>query len=408
MMKTNKKIHGVTLIELMIALAISSIFLIGVVTIYGNSKRSYVAGEEFAYLQESGRIGMKFMVEDIRMAGYMGCAWNDGDASKFQCYLDTTANDNYICDNIAVGLAGYEAAGTPANNAIAYGITLTTPADPDSTLVTGAVGNWSNSVDTQLSPSFPMATRPPVAGSDIIVVRHAADSGVTLNSDKNNDANFSFDNQGSNVPATPGVDCHTPSDICEGDILIASDCNKSRVFQASQLQNNNSPPNSVLVVHNASGDPGNFKTSWGGNGTDEDNFQAEDTEILKFKTYAYYVANNPNGQPALYRHDGITSHAPVELVQGVENMQILYGVDSDNNGIANFYASANQVSFVAGANPIVSVRISLLVRTTEEVPKRPRTSNTFTLANTNVTNSTADGRLRKIFTTTIKIRNKGI
>lgn len=406
-MKTNKYVFGVTLVELMIALVISSILLIGVVTIYGSSKRTYMVGEEFAYLQENGRMAMKFIVEDVRMAGFMGCVVNDSsvDANTFQCYLNTadpTASN--VCQNLATGVTGFDAAGTQANNVPSYPIAFSTAGDPSSPLVTGALGNWSYSGTPSLPASFPM-TKPPVAGSDILFVSHGDNTGIRLNADKNDAANFSIDNQGVPVASVNGKNCHQATGLCAEDVLIASDCKKARVFQASDLVDNGG---SVEIEHGASS-PGNDSTkhNWGGAATDPNHFLQRDTEILKFHTYSYYVANNLNNQPTLFRHDGINAHAPQELVEGVENMQVLYGVDTSGNNVADYYASANEVDFTNTARPIVSVRVSLLVRSMAELPKRTRATNPFTLASTDVTNP-QDGRIRKTFTTTIKIRNKGL
>jgi len=403
MMKTLHKVLGITLVELMVALVISSVLLLGVVTLYGNSKRTHIVGEEFAGLQENGRMAMKFMVEDIRMAGFMGCAWNNGEDAKFQCYLDSTSDSNFVCDNIAVGLNGYDA-NDPDTGTPEIDITTSTSGDPNSPLQTGARTAWSKSGATQLPNSFPITTAP-VVGSDIIIVRHGDDAGIQIASNKES-ANFRIN--GTLAGTTPN--CETTSGICEGDVLVASDCTQARVFQATTLQNVGGTGGNIKINHDTRGTvyPGNDPTSWGGASDPSNDFSSDDTEILTFKTYAYFVANNTSGQPALFRHDGISTHAAEEMVEGVENMQIQYGVDTDSDGVANYYTSADNLTFTTAADPIVAVRISLLLRSNDEIPKRPATSNTFTLASTNVMNATADARLRKVFTTTIKIRNKGL
>lgn len=53
-----------------------------------------------------------------------------------------------------------------------------------------------------------------------------------------------------------------------------------------------------------------------------------------------------------------------ELVDNVENMQILYGIDTDGNNYANQYINA---STVANWENVVSIRIALLLKTTKEV-----------------------------------------
>ena len=64
--------RGVTLIELMIAMVISTIVLLGVGTVYSSSKRSYKVQEEMARLQENARYAFNVMSRDIRGAGFIG------------------------------------------------------------------------------------------------------------------------------------------------------------------------------------------------------------------------------------------------------------------------------------------------------------------------------------------------
>lgn len=386
-----KQMRGVTLIELMLALVISSILLLGVGTLYGNARRTYNIDEEFARMQENARFAMKFLVEDIRMAGYMGCVLNDNTTpEKFVCFLNDA--DTYACSNRVAGLEGYEATSTSG------GGTLTAVTSPPR-LDNGVAGDWTNVAVASLPEPFPIGTRPPVAGSDIIIVHHGNQKGGKLTAIGTNNLTVAD-------PTTAGLtdNCHTPSEICANDIVIVNDCAKARIFQATAL----TAPGDINIAHDTGSAPGNKSpTVWD---TTSANFSTNDSEVMKYHTYAYYVANNAAGQPALFRHDGINGTAAAEMVEGIENMQILYGLDTDNprDGIANRYASANTVDFRDAAPfPIVSVRISILVRSRENIPNRQAAANDFQLSNTKITN-VSDQRLRKVFTTTIKIRNKGL
>lgn len=60
---------GFTLIELIVALVISSIVLTGVFNLFNNSQKTYVVQEDVAELQQNVRIGKMFLERDIRMAG---------------------------------------------------------------------------------------------------------------------------------------------------------------------------------------------------------------------------------------------------------------------------------------------------------------------------------------------------
>lgn len=403
-----KNKHGVTLIELMLAVAISAILLLGVGTLYGNSKRTYTVDEEFARLQENARIAMRYLVEDIRMAGYMGCSLNNGDPNKFRCALNT---GSYICNGATVaslvtGIDGYDA-------------TNSTPTDTVN--LSAPTAGWINSIAATPPTQLTLA-QTPNAGSDIIIVLRGNDSGVKINADKAN-ANISIPDQGQAVAANAGIsppDCHSSSNICEGDILLLSDCQKTMVFQASDLLND-APNSSILITHNTtSGTPGNQSVfaTWGGPGEiyKGNTFKFADAELMRLRTVAYFISNNANGAPALFRHNGIGGSPAEELVESIENLQVLYGIDTDaapdangifiSDGIANRYESANTVNFTNPATPIVSIRISMLVRSGADIPNHPVSIGPNNLAGTSIANI-SDQRLRKTFTTTIKVRNKG-
>ena len=49
----SRKQRGVTLVELMIAITIGSIIMVGISSVYTSSKRSYKLQEEFSRLQEN-------------------------------------------------------------------------------------------------------------------------------------------------------------------------------------------------------------------------------------------------------------------------------------------------------------------------------------------------------------------
>jgi len=88
------------------------------------------------------------------------------------------------------------------------------------------------------------------------------------------------------------------------------------------------------------------------------------------------------------------------LVDGVEDMQIRYGVDDDGDGIPNRFLTADNV---ADFRQVVAVRIALLLRSTEERLRKPKVR-TFHLLKKTVT-TLADRYLRKVFDTTIQLRN---
>jgi type IV pilus assembly protein PilW len=122
-----------------------------------------------------------------------------------------------------------------------------------------------------------------------------------------------------------------------------------------------------------------------------------DAMIIELQTVTYSIGAGASGEPALFRRE--FNGANEELVEGVESMQVLYGVDDDDDQFPNQYVRAN---LVGDFEDVVSVRIMLLLRSIDDfVTEAPQT---YTYNGTATT--PADRRLRQVFTTTIALRNR--
>ena len=121
-----------------------------------------------------------------------------------------------------------------------------------------------------------------------------------------------------------------------------------------------------------------------------------------------------NGTDLQCDGDGLIGGNPVvaaPLVEGIQNMQIEYGVDTDGDGIANTYATSTQVEngIVGVGTPdwprVVSVRVALLVQ------GGANALDVAAAAEYNVLGQRAnfnDRTPRRVFTTTIPLRNRDI
>jgi type IV pilus assembly protein PilW len=70
---THHKRHaGVTLVELMVALAIGSFLIIGAVQVYNQSRQAFVINESIARVQETAQFAMDTIEADLRMASNWG------------------------------------------------------------------------------------------------------------------------------------------------------------------------------------------------------------------------------------------------------------------------------------------------------------------------------------------------
>jgi type IV pilus assembly protein PilW len=125
------------------------------------------------------------------------------------------------------------------------------------------------------------------------------------------------------------------------------------------------------------------------------------------------LALDANGNPQLRCNgNGLVAGVdqPVQpLVDGIQNMQVEYGVDTDADGIANSYVdSTNVQAGTAGGggpdwNNVVSVRVAVLVQGQQNVLDQAQAI-TYNILGTPVT--ITDRTPRRVFTTTIPLRNR--
>ena len=90
---------GLSLLELMLALAIGTVLMGTIVQLFNASKASYRITEEFARLQENTRTSLSLIASDIRMAGLVPC----GKAPTSHNLINTQQDDwwgiscNMVC-----------------------------------------------------------------------------------------------------------------------------------------------------------------------------------------------------------------------------------------------------------------------------------------------------------------------
>ncbi|MBI3562267.1 MAG: PilW family protein [Gammaproteobacteria bacterium] len=92
------------------------------------------------------------------------------------------------------------------------------------------------------------------------------------------------------------------------------------------------------------------------------------------------------------------------IADGIYDMQILYGIDTDNNNTDEANYANKYVTWpnVTDATRIVSIRIGLLSRTPTDVASA---SNTSTIMNLNQSVSVTDKRIHRGYVNTVMLRN---
>ena len=207
-------------------------------------------------------------------------------------------------------------------------------------------------------------------------------------------------------PTSATIDISGTHPFVAGDILVITDCSQTTVFQVTGN-------NSNKLVHNTgSGTPGNCTKFLGGiscssAGANRKIFRgSEGAFVVQMKAHAYYVDEAADGTPTLYRRELVANSgnpdvSDEELVQGVENIQVVYGYDSDADGNANRYVNADDVP-VADWGNVVTVRIHLLLRSFQQAATEPQE---FRFVGADY--MPVDRFLRQEFISTIDLRNKG-
>jgi type IV pilus assembly protein PilW len=194
--------------------------------------------------------------------------------------------------------------------------------------------------------------------SDSLTIRGAFDSGVRITASS------------SSVPALS-----TASGLSVGDIAIVSDCRAGDIFQVDTASNQ-APGNMATTVSKAYG---------------------VDSRIFELQTKTYTI-QTVGGLPGLYRQ--VDGDAAQMLIEGIENMQILYGVDNDGNKTPDYYVPA---SGGLDFSTVISIRISLLARTFDDNVTKQALAYTY---NGDTNSAPGDRRKRQVFSSTIAIRNQ--
>lgn len=174
------------------------------------------------------------------------------------------------------------------------------------------------------------------AGTDIIVVRHTRTCIVDASS---------CDPASAGGPYFQASLCNNPTELDSGDVAdyYALDIDTA-LMQRHRRDCSQTPGSGTLAA------------------------------VRRYDTHIYYIANNDNsgdGIPTLKRAE-ISSNAAglvatiVPLVEGIDNLQLEYGVDTSGDGTPDSYTPAP--STVANWTSVMTVKVNLLARNLEATP----------------------------------------
>jgi type II secretory pathway pseudopilin PulG len=416
------RLRGLTLVEFMVAITIGIFIALGMLILMSRTSRSYKINDEFARLQEGGADGVRYLGDDIHMAGFYGLAV---DPTTMQTFATNGVNLDYGSDTVILG---------------------TTAGPGNGNLVDCGTANWS------------FQTAIPVAGVA------PGPAGV----------------QPVDPISTNALKCINPANFAGGPVLILRGAQGTMIngttvtvnaTQIKQPQNWSTPQFSVA----AGSDPNLLYTQadpfigFVFVGNKYSNYRGAaytrsvplgagfvDAPIYQYQSRIYYVRGcsrpsggadamgnpvcqgagkddlpNPFPVPSLVRQEWQSGPVLREttLVEGVEQMGVLYGYDNlsaAGNAVACSYASqcdpnspdgvADSYSATpptaANTGQVVTVRLNLLIRAPSPTAGYDDSVKTYDLGGAVFWNCVTAGAPcnyhRHIFTQQIQVKNSEV
>lgn len=360
-----QKNKGFTVVELMVGVTLGLILLGSIVQVYLSTKQTYDFTNGLARVQESARYSLDLMSRDIRMAGYVPCG-----NTAVRANLLNNADAEWWSNFFERPLQGFE------------GGTDTFP------------GNLNRRVET----------------ADALLVLRGGNNvaGVNFYDSANNQFIMQRDLENDWIET--------------GDLMLACDSQNTALFQAGELTSANP---SRIEVSTGGQVPGNCSTQLASQcgGTEVEYIFGNDAQLVNYEAVIYYIAERVEGSNdfSLYREYVFTADAnqntdtrAEELLEGVENMQLLYGFDQDTDGIANTYLQANEIADDDWGQ-VVSIRVSLLLAS-DEGARTDIDTQTYRVGDVEIGPAASglevtypqDQRKRYVSNATVSIRNANI
>jgi type IV pilus assembly protein PilW len=333
--------RGFSIIELMVAVTLSLLLLGGVATIFSSTRDSYETTDRMSRIQENGRYAIEQITRQIRAAGFVGCA-------RQPTYVSTSLNNSTDLQWNFLGgpVRGYQSTGA---------------------------GAWSPALDASVIS--------PASGSDVLVLRVPARDAEPMRL--------------TTTMTSATADLLVPSvttGVRTGDVALAYNCEAHSYFYVSDFTAG------VIQHAQTAAAPGNAVATL--------NYPYRDrvTHVIPVETVIYYIRDStaatlPAGTRSLWRRVGL--NAAEELIEGVEQLQLRFGVDTNGDVIVDVYQTANDV---ANWTEVISVEVAVLIRSIDGYGSGTD-NRSYQLLDVTVP-AVADSRIRGVFTATSTIRNR--
>ena len=350
-------------------MALGLVVIEGMLQVYMSNRNASVWVNAHARQQENLRFAVDTLTLKLQNAGYQGCAGVTGNTRNV---LNSSTDYEYDFDSKLFAYAGTSSTWVPSG----LPATITSVADPN---------------------------------SDIITFRGISDDGSPVHPPymNNTAAAMQVLNNGS---------------IEKEDVVMATDCLNSTVFQVTNVTQSTTSP-TLAVVHNTGGSvkPGNQTKDLG-------SIYGSGSDLVKIATTTYYVAgpwdhdSDPTTPPKFICWGtepersgdarGIPGLCRVEMLQpgrrildGVERMKLAFGqdTDGDNTRAVDRYVAADKVTTGGSWDQVAAFKLGLLMRTENEIRQFNGPTN-FTIGGVAIT-VPSDRFMRRAITQTVAMRN---
>ena len=362
--------QGVTLIELMISITIGIVIIAGIGYAYLGSRQSFRSQDALSRMQENARTAFEFIAKDIRMTGFRGCPVNSAADGDINLLSDS---GTWYKNLLNQPLNGYEKDTDTLWTAFPAG-------------VTGVTGS--------------------VAAGDVLTVLHAnTDQPYIVATHDPDDFQFTLT---------------ADANIKNGELMIAADstCARTAIFQnsdneeADEIVQHGSGTAAEIALGSPAGTTYTFSTN---------------SRLYPLTASAYFIgivdpddtADSGDEYPALFRtklstDTGSPSIEQEELIEDVQDMQIAYAIDNNADKAIDSYVTADALTTEAEWQQVLGIRISLLLVSSGDEQGITNEAHTYSIdrngdgdvADDDETVTPTDRLLRKVFTTTIAVKNR--
>lgn len=370
------KKQGFTLVEILVGITLGTFLMAGVIQLFVGNKKTYKFQDAVAEVQENGRFALDMLTGSIRMANFTGCQLSTATGTTFTTIpVENVVNGNTdwwknLTTDWSGSLVGYD--GDASFPGRAFGTNIADRvANTDAIIALGGEGNYT--IDTSST------------GTPFVVQQINKPNGEVLEA---------------------------------GGLLIVCNPTRTSLFQATTV---GVASTLHTIAHAATSTP-----APGNNTGTLFNYLPADSSIADYVPTAFYIGVGSAGgaSRSLYQLQlqfgspdcsaNTACMVSQELVEGVEDMQIFYGMGVANGGVVTRFFDATDVaswSYLPSNSSVLSVRINLLLTSLDDnIVEQPQTYifpndigdseiiRRFKTAN--------DRRVYRTFSTTIGIRNR--